>query len=89
MREKHIGRSGPIVGGRVAGRLGRGTRLVGCALALFVPGCNASAQAPVVGPLPTSVRYAFLSRSSPRPLQIHIVSIDLRDPGLSFSVVAA
>ncbi|MFY7952639.1 MAG: phosphodiester glycosidase family protein, partial [Armatimonadaceae bacterium] len=43
----------------------------------------------VVGPLPTSVRYAFLSRSSPRPLQIHIVSIDLRDPGLSFSVVAA
>lgn len=63
-------------------------RLLG-AVALLVAGCDASAQTPVVGPLPTSVRYAFISRSSPRPLKIHIVSIDVRDPSLSFAVVAA
>jgi len=86
------GWSGPRRGGGtpdLANRGGQPSRCLGTLACLVAFAGVAAAQVSVAGPLPTSVRYAFLKRSSPRPLQIHVVSIDLRDPGLSFAVVAA
>lgn len=57
-------------------------------LGMIAGGLLACAQQTPPRGLPSSVRYALLLRSSPRPLRIHVVSIDLRDRDLSFDVVA-
>lgn len=78
---------------RSVARLNR-PRSLGYRLAMFAgsvlaAGGAACGQDVPTGPLPPSVRYALLIRSEPRPLRIHVLSIDLRDPGLSFRLVAA